>query len=171
MNKIIFYNFFRFFLVVFIQVVLLKNISLYNLNMPLLYILFIFLLPFNTPNWLLFFLSFAIGLTVDVFSDTLGLNAAACTIMAFFRIFYISITVQNERRETEITPNLSSMGFRWFFFYTLLITFLHHFFLFFFEVFDLTALLTILFRATISTIFTLVLIFIAEFLVYRKKIS
>lgn len=170
MNKIIFYNIFRFIVLVFIQVVLLKNISLYNLNMPLLYILFIFLLPFNTPNWLLFFLSFTIGLTVDIFSDTLGLNAAACTIMAFLRVFYISITVQSERLETEVTPNLSTMGFRWFFFYTLLITFLHHFFLFFLEVFDFTAILNILIRATLSTLFTVFLIFTAEFLVYRKKI-
>lgn len=171
MNKIIFYNFFRFVLLIFIQVVLLKNISLYNLNMPLLYILFIFLLPFKTQNWLLFLLSFAIGFTVDVFSDTLGLNAVACSIMAILRIFYIGITVQSERIETEVTPNLSTMGFRWFFFYTLLISFFHHFFLFFFEVFDLTAILNILIRATISTAYTLVLIFTAELLVYHKKIN
>lgn len=170
MNKIIFYNLFRFVLLVFIQVALLKNISLYNLNMPLLYILFIFLMPFKTPNWLLFFLSFLIGLTVDIFSDTLGLNATACTIMAILRIFYISITVQSDSRENEITPNLSTMGFRWFFFYTLLLTFLHHFFLFFFEVFDFTAIINVLTRATLSTIFTLFLIFTAEFLVYSKKI-
>ncbi len=170
MNKVIFNNLFRFVLLVFIQVVLLKNISLYNLNMPLLYILFIFLLPFKTPNWLLFFLSFAIGVTVDIFSDTLGLNATACTIMAILRIFYISITVQNDSRENEITPNLSTMGFRWFFFYTLLITFLHHFFLFFFEVFDFTAIISVLIRAALSTIFTVFLIFTAEFLVFRKKI-
>jgi hypothetical protein len=138
--------------------------------MPLLYILFIFLLPFKTPNWLLFFLSFALGLTVDVFSDTLGLNAAACTIMAFLRIFYITITVQSDSPDTQITPNLNTMGFRWFFFYCLVITFLHHFFLFFFEVFDLTALFNILVRATLSTIFTLFLIFAAEFLMSRKKI-
>lgn len=169
MNKIIFNNFFRFFVLVFIQVVLLKNISLYNLNTPLFYILFIFLLPFNTPNWLLFFLSFTIGLTIDIFSDTLGLNAAACTIMAFLRIFYIGITVQNYSPDTEITPNLSTMGFRWFFFYVLILTFLHHFCLFFLEVFDFTALLSILLRAIYSTVITLILIFIAEFLVFQKK--
>ena len=35
---------------VFIQVFLLKNITLYNLSAPYLYILFILLLPFETPN-------------------------------------------------------------------------------------------------------------------------
>lgn len=169
MNKVLIYNFLRFVALLFVQVVLLKNISIYNLNIPLPYILFIFLLPFKTPNWLLFFLAFAMGLSVDIFSDTLGLNATACTIMAFFRIFYLSITVQHDPLETEITPNLSTMRFRWFFFYTLFLTLLHHFFLFFFEVFNVSEIANILIRVLISTSLTLLLIFTTELLFYNKK--
>lgn len=169
MNSVIIYNFIRFFALLFVQVVLLKNMSIYNLNIPLPYVLFIFLLPFKTPNWLLFFLSFCMGISVDIFSDTLGLHATACTIIAFFRIFYLSVTVQNDPSETDITPNLSTMRFRWFFFYTLFLTLLHHFFLFFFEVFDVSDIANILTRVAVSTSFTLLLIFTTELLFYNKK--
>ncbi|TAF44048.1 MAG: rod shape-determining protein MreD [Sphingobacteriales bacterium] len=169
MNKIIVYNFLRFFILVFVQVVLLKNITMYNLNIPFLYILFIFLLPFKTPKFFLFFLSFTIGLGVDVFSNTLGLHAAACTLIAFLRILYISITVQNESQETIITPNLSTMGFRWFFIYTLLLTFTHHFCLYLFEVFDVNTAFNLFSKVLLTTTLTLFLVFITELLFYKKQ--
>jgi len=58
MNRKIIINFIRFFALIFIQVFLLKNITLYNLAIPYLYILFILLLPFETPNLLVFALAF-----------------------------------------------------------------------------------------------------------------
>ncbi|HWZ34862.1 MAG TPA: hypothetical protein VNW51_01825, partial [Mucilaginibacter sp.] len=69
MSRTIITNILRFLALVFIQVFLLKNISLYNLSTPYLYILFILLLPFETPNILLFALSFMLGLTIDAFYD------------------------------------------------------------------------------------------------------
>lgn len=169
MNKVLLYNFLRFFVLLFVQVVLLKNMSIYNLNIPLPYILFILLLPFKTPNWLLFFLAFTMGISVDLFSNTLGLHATACTIMAFFRIFYLGVTVHHDPLETQVTPNLSTMRFRWFFFYTLILSIIHHFFLFFFEVFNSTEIIDILIRVVISTSFTLLVIFTMELLFYNKK--
>ena len=94
MIRIILSNLLRFIFLVFIQVFLLKNIGYYNLSTPFLYILFILLLPFETPNWLLFIVAFLIGLTIDTFYDTLGINEAACTVLAFVRIIFISLTVQ-----------------------------------------------------------------------------
>jgi len=168
MNKVVIYNFLSFFVLVAVQVVLLKNLNFYNLNIPYLYILFIILLPFKTPKWLLFLLSFFIGLSIDIFSNTLGLHAAACTIIAFLRILYIGVTVQSERRENETTPNLSTMKFRWFFFYSLLLTFTHHFFLYLFEVFDITMAFNLFGKALLTSIFTLFLIFVSELLFYKK---
>src|SRR5580698_3940585 len=89
-------NLLRFIVLVFIQVFLLKNITLYNFSTPYLYILFILLLPFETPNVVLFALAFIMGLTIDAFYDSPGLNAAACVILAFVRIIFITITVQKD---------------------------------------------------------------------------
>lgn len=125
MSKSIIVNFLRFIVLVFIQVFLLKNINVYNLSTPYLYILFILLLPFEVPNVLLFALAFILGITIDAFYDTPGLHAAACIVLAFVRILFISITVQKDGFDNEPEPTLSIMGFRWFLTYSIVLTHVH----------------------------------------------
>lgn len=160
----------RFIGLIFIQVFLLKNIGFYNLSTPFIYIIFILLLPFKIPNGLLFCLAFITGLSIDVFYDTLGLHALACTLMALGRIVFIGITVPSDEQETEPEPSMNHMGFRWFFVYGLMLTFVHHLCLFTFEVFRLAEFGTTLLSSLLSTFFTLFLILVIEFLFYRKKV-
>jgi rod shape-determining protein MreD len=169
MSKSILVNLVRFIVLVFIQVFLLKNVSLYNLSTPYLYILFIILLPFETPNLLLFALAFITGLTIDAFYDTPGLHAAACVLLALVRVLFISITVQKEGFDNEPDPTLSIMGFRWFFTYTLVLTLFHHFFLFNLEAFSFAELQYTLSRFLLSSVFTVFLILISSLLFFRKK--
>ncbi|MVN89807.1 rod shape-determining protein MreD [Mucilaginibacter aquatilis] len=169
MSRVLIYNLVRFVVLVLVQVFLLKNVALYNLSVPYLYILFIMLLPFETPNVLLFFLSFILGLTIDAFYDTPGLHAAACVLMAFVRVLFISITVQKEGFDNEPEPTLGNMGFRWFFTYSSLLILFHHFFLFNLEVFSLSEIQYTLLRFLSSTVFTLFLVLISSFLFYRRK--
>src|ERR1700761_7990950 len=169
MSRAIIVNLLRFVLVVFIQVFLLKNISLYGLSTPYLYILFILLLPFETPNLLLFPLAFILGLTIDAFYDTPGLHAMACVLLAFVRVLFISITVQKEGFDNEPEPTLSLMGFRWFFTYAITLTFIHHFFLFNLEVFRFSEIQYTLTRVVLSTIFTVFLMLVSGLLFYKPK--
>lgn len=169
MSRTILINFLRFFILVFMQVFLLKNITLYNLSSPYLYIMFILLLPFEIPNVLLFALSFLLGLTIDAFYDTPGLHAASCVLLAFVRILFISITVQKEGFDNEPEPTLSVMGLRWFFTYALVLTLAHHFFLFNLEVFRLSEIPYTLSRFVLSSIFTVFLMLLSGFLFYRKR--
>lgn len=163
-------NILRFFLLVFIQVFFLKNTAFYNLTTPHLYILFILLLPFETPNFILFTLAFILGITIDVFYDTLGLNAAACTVMALVRVLFISVTVQKQGFDNEPEPRLGLMGFRWFMFYTTILTIFHHLILISFEVFRFSDMPYILLRVILSSAFTISLILVAEFIFFRKKV-
>ncbi|MFM6976148.1 MAG: rod shape-determining protein MreD [Sphingobacteriaceae bacterium] len=159
----------RFIVLIFIQVFLLKNVGYYNLSVPFIYILFILLLPFKTPNILLFALAFATGITVDAFYDTLGLHALACTVLAFSRILFISITVPSDQLDSEPEPSMSKMGLRWFLIYGFILTFIHHLTLFTFEIFRLSDFGQTLLRSLLSTFFSLFLILITEFIFYRKK--
>jgi rod shape-determining protein MreD len=169
MSRVLIYNLIRFVVLVLLQVFLLKNISLYNLSVPYLYILFILLLPFEIPNLLLFLLSFLLGLTIDAFYDTPGLHAAACVLLAFVRVLFISITVQKDGFDNEPEPTLGNMGFRWFFTYAAVLILFHHFFLFNLEVFRLSELQYTLLRFLSSSVFTLFLVLISSFLFYRRK--
>jgi rod shape-determining protein MreD len=169
MGRTIIINAIRFLLLVFMQVFLLKNVTFYNLSTPYFYILFILLLPFETPNALLFVLSFAIGLTVDAFYDTPGLHTAACVVLALVRILFINITVQKEGFDNEPEPTLSIMGFRWFFTYAAVLTLAHHFFLLNLEVFSLSAIQYTLSRVILSSVFTVFLMLISGLLFFKRK--
>lgn len=169
MTRTIIINAIRFIGLVFVQVFLLKNITLYNLSIPYLYILFILLLPFETPNILLFLLAFLMGITIDAFYDTPGLHASACVLLAFVRILFISITVQKDGFDNEPEPTLSIMGFRWFFTYALILTLFHHFFLFNLEVFRWSEIQYTFSRFILSSIFTVFLMLVTGLLFFRRK--
>src|SRR5476651_935937 len=169
MIRTVLINVLRFVMLVFLQVFLLKNITLYNLSTPYLYILFILLLPFEVPNLLLFALAFILGLTIDAFYDTPGLHAAACVLLAFVRILFISITVQKEGFDNEPEPTLSIMGFRWFFTYVIVLTLVHHSFLFILEAFNFSELEYTLSRVLLSSIFTVFLMVLSGLLFFRRK--
>lgn len=170
MGRALIINIIRFILLIATQVFLLKNTGYYNLSIPYLYILFILLLPFGVPNGLLFLLAFITGLTVDVFYDTLGLHALACSILAFVRILFIRLTVQRDGFDNEPEPRLGIMGFRWFLFYAVILAFFHHLVLFTFETFRLSEIGYTLIRVVLSCLFTTALILITEFVFYRKKL-
>jgi rod shape-determining protein MreD len=169
MSKSIIVNLIRFIVLVFIQVFLLKNISVYDLATPYFYILFILLLPFEVPNLLLFVLAFILGITIDAFYDTPGLHAAACVLLALVRILFISITVQKDGFDNEPEPTLSIMGFRWFFTYAAILTLVHHFFLFNLEAFSLSQLEFTISRVLLSSLFTVFLMLISGLLFFKRK--
>jgi rod shape-determining protein MreD len=169
MIRIILINLLRFVALIFLQVFLLKNLTLYDLSTPYPYILFILLLPFETPNIILFILSFGLGIVIDAFYDTPGLHAASCVLLAFVRILFISITVQKEGFDNEPDPSMSVMGFRWFFMYILILTLIHHFFLFNLEVFRLSEIQYTLLRFVLSSVFTVFLMLISGLLFFRRK--
>lgn len=169
MSRTIIVNLLRFITVVFIQVFLLKNISVYDMPPPYFYILFILLLPFDVPNVLLFALAFILGLTIDAFYDTPGLHAGACVLLAFVRILFISITVQKEGFDNEPEPTLSIMGFRWFLTYAAVLTVIHHFFLFNLEAFSLSQFESTISRVLLSSLFTVFLMLISGLLFFKRK--
>ncbi|HVW98445.1 MAG TPA: rod shape-determining protein MreD [Mucilaginibacter sp.] len=169
MSRTILVNLLRFVVLVFIQVFLLKNINLYNLSTPYFYILFILLLPFETPNLLLFILAFIMGITIDAFYDTPGLHASACVLLAFVRILFISITVQKDGFDNEPEPTLGIMGFRWFFAYAAFLTLIHHFFLFNLEAFNLSQIESTISRVLFSSLFTVLLMLISGLLFFKRK--
>ncbi|MFD0939505.1 rod shape-determining protein MreD [Pedobacter boryungensis] len=167
-SKTIFINIFRWFVLLFVQVFLLRNLSFYNLSTPFIYILFILVLPFGIPNLLLFIIAFGTGLTLDSFYDTLGVHTTACVALAFVRILFISVSVNRDAFD-EPEPSLGNMGFKWFSIYAILCIFVHHFVVFFLEAFKLSEFSYTLGRCALSVIFTLFLVLLVEFIFHNRK--
>ena len=162
-------QFIRFVLLVLLQVVVLNHINLGGYVNPYLYVFFILGLPFNIQRWLLLLSAFLIGLSVDLFSNTPGLNAAASVAMAFARPFVIRVISSTSEFEAGSEPTLQSQGMRWYLYYSIILVLLHHSVLFYLEVFRFTEFFLTLFRVLLSSVFTLSLIFLTEYLLVKRK--
>lgn len=68
-----------FWLLVFIQVLVLNHVHLMGYAMPFLYVYLILVLNINVSRNILLLWGFFLGLAVDIFSNTPGMNAAATT--------------------------------------------------------------------------------------------
>src|SRR5690606_20723747 len=106
----------RFFILLFLQVIFFNRIHLHPLISIYIYPLFILLLPFGTPRWLLMLLSAAMGLSVDFFSGSLGMHGAAAVLLGYLRPSLISI-ITPKGTEFEISPNIFLQGLSWFLLY------------------------------------------------------
>ena len=63
------------------QVLICNHIVLFNLAMPIVFIYVIIRLPVNLGMSMLYTVAFTSGVLVDLFSDTMGVNALACTLL------------------------------------------------------------------------------------------
>lgn len=168
-SRTVFYNIVRFFFLIFLQALVLNHIYLGGLINPYLYIYFILLLPFSVPGWMLLLSAFLLGAGVDLFTNTLGLNAAACVLMAFFRPMVINLVSSDANSLIGETPSLRNQGVKWFVYYAAILTLIHHFALFYLEVFRLSEFLMTFLRVILSAAFTMMLIMISEYLLFIRK--
>ncbi|MFH1295942.1 MAG: rod shape-determining protein MreD [Bacteroidota bacterium] len=169
MTNLVVRNSIRFLFLVLFQVLILNHLNLGGYTNPYLYIYFILLLPFATRRWMLLILAFILGLSIDIFTNTLGLNTAATVLMAFCRPYVIRAISREPEEELGIQPSLKAMGYRWFFVYASILVAIHHLALFYLEIFRLTEFFQTLLRVIVSSVFTLVLVFLSELLFYSKS--
>ena len=157
----------RFVFLVLLQGLILNNVDLFGFINPNLYILFILLLPIETNAVAVLGLSLVFGLCVDMFSLTWGMHTSACVFIAFVRPYLFRILAPRDGYVFGASPNMSNMGISWFLVYAFIITFIHHMVLYYVEVFRFEELLFAFGRAFLSTIFTFILIILAQFLTFR----
>jgi len=166
MNSLIATNVQRFFGLVLIQGLILRNIGVGWESFPyfnvFIYPLFILLLPLRTPQPLVIFLGFVTGLSIDVFYNSLGLHAAALTFTAFLRSFILKNVAPRNGYNNNYSPTANRYGNNWFALYAGIFMFIHCLTYFFIEAFTPYYMLSI----WIKTIFSFVLSYFLIFLVH-----
>ncbi len=158
----------RFILILLIQILVMDNIRLGGLFNPYFYIIFILLLPFETPGWLLLFAAFLLGSSMDIVNNTPGMHTMATLLMAFVRPYLLNLFAPREGYNTETSPRVFYMGFLWFFKYTLVLVFIHHLCLFYLEAFTLTDFFFTFLRVILSTVLTVSIIMLSQYFIFRK---
>ncbi len=169
MNNLFFKNSARFILLVLLQVFLLNKINFFGYLNPYIYILFIMLLPFETPGWLLLLLAFLTGLVIDMFANTPGLNAAASVLMAFMRPAVINLVGNKPDYDQSGEPSMRDMGFQWFLPYAILMVMIHHLALNLIDVFNFHEMGQTFLRVILSSTFTIIFILLAQYMFSGQK--
>ena len=167
MIKLVPRNIIRFFVLVLVQILIFNNIEIGGYMVPYVYILFIILLPFETPGWLIMILGFVLGFIIDIFSESLGMHTASTVLISFLRPYILSYFAPREGYETGSLPRSSYYGLPWFIKYALIMVLAHHTMLFYLEMFTFHDFFVTLFRVILSTLFSASLIVISQFFVFR----
>lgn len=161
---------FIFIVLVLTQGLILNNIELGGYINPYLYVLFILLLPFETPPWITLLVAFILGLSVDTFTSTLGIHTSATVFLAFARKYVLKLIEPRGGYEFGTEPQLQYMGLNWFLIYSVFLVFLHHLFLFFVESFKFSQFFSTMGRVLVSSFFTLILVFIVQLFNYKPGV-
>lgn len=168
----VFRIFFRFFFLILLQAIVVNNLDLgitSGLIVPLVYPLFILMLPLLTPGWVVLILSCILGLCIDAFSNTLGLHASACVIMAYFRGVILKGISPREGYDITQKPTIQSMGSNWFMTYAVSLILIHNVWIFNLENFQFDFLFRTQFRVILSSLFTIGLVYLSQYLLYQVR--
>ena len=157
-----------FVVLVLVQVLILNNIQFSGLINPYIYILFILLLPFTLPGYFLLPLAFLLGITIDIFNNTLGIHAGATVLLGFLRPGIAQLISSRELIEKGNTPNMSQLGFASFLKYIIIAVLIHHLFLFYAESFSFGGFFETFIRYILSSVFSILIILGSQFIVFKN---
>ena len=159
-----------FFMYVLFQVLLLTNFILFDTAFCFLYVAFILMLPLEMGPLTIMIISFLVGFSVDIFYDSIGINAAASTFIAFLRPYWLNIITPRGGYEEIAVPNLKTMDFGWFFTYALPLIFIHQGVLFYLEAGGFDLFFQTLSKVFFSTILSFFVIVLTQYLFYKKAV-
>ena len=159
----------RFVLLMALQLLVLNYVYLGGYVMPMLYVLFILMLPTGMKRIPLLLIAFGTGLLVDVMSNVLGFHALACTVVAMLRIWFADRILTRGEPVTITTPSIYSVTPQYFISYLLLL--LGAFFLVFYttELFGFRGLGGVLLATVCSTAVTTLLAVLYQLLLLKRK--
>ena len=152
---------------VLLQVLLLNNICLFGLATPFVYIYFLLVLDRDTDINALLLMAFLLGLSVDVFSNTPGVNAGASVLVAFMRPRLLRLFSPRDEFD-NFEPGIYTLGIWGFVRYAAVVIFLHHTALYLFEYFSFAHFGALLLRALCSGLLTLILVLAIEFIRHKR---
>jgi hypothetical protein len=153
-----------FFLFLGFQILIFKNLALFEFAPCFIYIGFILLMPFDTPPLLLITLGFLTGVIVDAFYGTWGINAASSVLVGYIRPYIINVMTPKGGYDKGTEVSVAGLGFNWVMTYSAILIFIHHLTLFILEAWGLKVFFHLIGKTLASTIFTLFVFTLLQYL-------
>jgi len=172
--------FVQFFIILLFQVLILNNVTLhwwtqpagFPVFTPYIYPLFILLLPFETPVWLLLLIGFVCGSVVDTFMNTPGMHACAMILIAYLRTnVLLALLPKNMKEYKQLSPSVKTMGWPPFLTYSAFLILIHHTTFFIIELWSLSNIGYLILKILASSLTTMLLIGVYLLLFSRRAAS
>ena len=139
----------RFIFLVLTQVLIFNKFDFFGIYDPYICLVFILTYPVKLSKISFMMTAFAFGLTLDLFSNSLGLNTAACLTVAFLRSYIMSFVFGGffDPRGLKLIKNyISDSSFSQKFLYLTSVILIHHFILFSLEAFSLKYISSVIYK-------------------------
>lgn len=169
MNRESVLKFAAFFSYLLLQVLLFNKMVLFGKGFAFIYVGFLLTFQFELGIIAAMLIGFATGVTVDVFSNTLGIHASASVLLMYLRPFLFNIFTPHGGYPLGAKPTPTVMGFSWFSTYSLILIFLHHSMLFFVEAGGFRLFFFTIQKIILSTFFTFSTVIIIQYLFSNKR--
>lgn len=150
-----------------LQILFFRNIILFGYALCFVYIGYILMLPIAIKPIPLMLISLCFGLLMDSFFYTAGMNAFACVLIAYIRPYILNVLTPAGGYDASAEISISYMGFVWFIKYAALLIFIHHFLLFSMEAWNIKFIVGVFIRTIFSTLFTLFVLVLLQYLIKR----
>ena len=169
MDRSIFTNLAVALILILVQVLICNHIMLFNVAVAFVFIYVIVSMPMSMKvDWLLT-IAFFMGLLVDMFSDTAGLNALACTVLAFVRRPVLYAYISKDDHTKAVTPTVRSLGFSVYAKYLFTLSLIYCALVFILEFFSYAAFREIAIMTGASSLFTFLTLLALDSLIVAKQ--
>lgn len=138
---------------------------------PMIYPLFILMLPFEISPLLLMLLAFITGISVDFFMNTFGIHASAAVLVAYIRPELYRLFAPRDGYDVLKEPTASEYGYKWFLYVAGIAMIIHHLWFFLLEHFNWSDWLIILQKTFLSVLVTMFILVIIQILFFKKPKS
>ena len=161
------------FVVLFVAMILLQlvcnKIVLWGIAMPVVFIYLILRLPVNLHDGWVLTIAFFTGLLLDIFNNTPGMNALACTVLAAVRRPVFNLFVSRENDMNIPIPSVDSMGVGDYFKYMATLVTIYCTLIFLIQAFTLHNIGLTLARIAASSSLSIIIIFGLDSLVSTRR--
>ncbi len=142
-----------------VQALIFNHTVLFNVAVPVVFIYLLITLPVTFSANLAMTIGFLTGLSVDILSDTPGVNALASTILTFVSRTVFHLYVPSDNDLAEQRPSLRNMGTAAFLKYAVTLIVIYCILVFTFEAMQVFNLRLYLMRILFSSIYSFIMIY------------
>jgi rod shape-determining protein MreD len=113
-----------FIILCLVQALVLNHICLFGCATPLLYVYLVMTFRRNQPKWSLLLWCFAMGLIMDMFSNTPGVASASMTLVGLLQPYILGMFIQRDSPD-DLEPSIKSIGLTSYLYFSIIIVLLY----------------------------------------------